>query len=101
MMRLKAVIGLFIIILIGLWGSSNAGGLAEIEVGVGPNFGYLAYDDPPEIWDVGWAIGFAGGISFEIILSNRLFLVPRARFTDLNNNVQFNPDPRVSFQASL
>ena len=42
-MRIRITIIAFMIILIDLWGSVNAGGIAEIEVGAGPNFGYLAY----------------------------------------------------------
>lgn len=93
-MRIKIVIVLLVTILINLQGSVNAVNLAEIEVGAGPNYGYLDYDDPLEIWDAGWAMGFAGGISFEIPLANQLYILPGARFTYLKNNVQIK-DPDI------
>jgi hypothetical protein len=75
-MHHKPVAILVMVVLVSLVGSGNAGGLQEIEVGIGPNYGYLDYDRPMEFWDAGWALGFTGGVCFEISLSNRLSLAP-------------------------
>ncbi len=99
-MRIRITIIAFMIILIDLWGSVNAGGIAEIEVGAGPNFGYLAYDDPLEIWDTGWAFGFTGEIGFEIPISDRLALIPSARFVSLSNKVEFD-DPDIKGEYDI
>jgi hypothetical protein len=87
-MHYKSVTIIFMIVLISFVDSGNAGGLQEVGLGVGPNFGYLAYDNPMEIWDVGWALGFTFGVYFEISLSNRISFVPCMRFSNLSNKVE-------------
>jgi hypothetical protein len=93
-MHHKPVAILAMIVLVSLVGSGNAGGLQEVEVGIGPNYGYLDYDKPMEFWDAGWALGFTGGVCFDISLSNRLSFAPSLRFSSLTNTVGLN-DPAI------
>ena len=100
-MRYKSVSIFVMLVLISLVGSGTAGVLQEVEVGVGPNFGYLAYDDPMEWWDVGWALGYSGGVYFEIPLLNRISFVPGMRFSSLTNKVEIvDSDITGEFKAN-
>ena len=99
-MHYKSVPIIIMIVLISFMGTGNAVSLQEIAVGAGPNFGYLDYDDPIEFWDVGWALGFTGGIYFEVPLSSRFSLVPSMRFSKLMNKVELvDPDITGEFKV--
>ena len=100
-MHYKLVPIIVVLVLISLVGSGNAGILREIEVGGGPNFGYLAYDDPIEFWDVGWALGYTAGVYFEIPLFDRISFVPSIRFSNLTNTVELvDPDITGEFKVN-
>ena len=100
-MRYNSVPIIVMLVIISLVGSGNAGILREVEVGIGPNFGYLAYDDPIELWDAGWALGYTGGVYFEMAVFDRISLVPSIRFSNLTNTVELvDPDVKGEFKVN-
>ena len=81
---------LVVLVLLAAVDPAGAGALSEIEVGAGLNYGYLCYDDPMELWDPGWAMGFTGGVFFEMPLAERVSFVPGLRFSSMKNNVELS-----------
>lgn len=68
--------------------ASSAGVIREIGFEVGPNLGYLDYDDPMEIWDPGWGVGITGGVRIEVSIAAHLSFVPEIRYSHLKNKVE-------------
>ena len=69
-----------------------SGVISEIELGGGLNYGYLCYDDPLDLWDAGWGLGFTGGLFFDIPLSEQISFVPGLRFSSMKNKVELEGD---------
>ncbi|MFO7915361.1 MAG: porin family protein [Candidatus Krumholzibacteriales bacterium] len=86
-MEFKTKLVFIAIILVSASTASNASIIQEIGIKAGPNFGYLDYDKPMEIWDPGWGVGFTGGVLITIPLSEKFSLVPELRYSYLKNKV--------------
>ncbi len=87
-MRFQTKAVLIALVLLVISFSVEAGTFEQIEIEFGPNYGFLDFDDPMEIWDPQWDWGYTGGVYLTIPLSSQFSFVPGLRYSHLKNKVE-------------
>ena len=87
-MRSAIVSVVLLLLMTALYPVQGAESVKEIKIGIGPNYGYLDYDDPMPIWKPKWDWGITAEGSMLIPIYNNLSIVTGLRYSNIKNDVE-------------